>query len=61
MLAGYQQIQQKNFNNMEQKVKILGRIDLKTGEVYNKEGKLLKGKEQTAFILRLQYGDPASW
>lgn len=38
---------------MAQKPKILGFIDLKTKEVFNSEGKLLKGNEQTQFIINL--------
>ena len=38
---------------MVQKPKILGFIDPKTKEVFNSEGKLLKGYEQTKFILNL--------
>ena len=43
----------KNPTAIVQKPKILGFIDLKTKEVFNSEGKLLKGYEQTKFILNL--------
>lgn len=42
---------------MAQTPKILGRINLDTNEVYNKEGKLLKGKEKTTFIIHILNGD----
>lgn len=38
---------------MAKEPKILGFIDLKTKEVFNSEGKLLKGMEQTKFIISL--------
>ena len=46
-------LQPKNHTAMVQKPKILGFIDPKTKEVFNSEGKLLKGYEQTKFILNL--------